>query len=324
VPATIYTVAAAAGVSPATVSRALNHPEMLRAATRERVYDAMRTVGFAPRADVDARRRLGVTTVGVMGPFSSHEAARRRLSGALRSARRLGYEALVQDHPTINRYVRSLDELPAAGRVDAVLVISLPPTAALVRQIRSRDVPVILLDQVHRDLPSIGTDDDTGGRLAAEHLLSRSMERFLIVRGDDHATSPAGIRSRSFARRVAEAGAATPDVITTPGDIALAAARTATSMASIPAPVGVFATDDERGAAALKAAANLGLRPGLDVRIVGYDDSVLARVLGMTTIRQPLEESGDLGIRMIASLLQGHPVPHVSSLRVGLIERSSS
>lgn len=190
------------------------------------------------------------------------------------------------------------------------MVISLPPTAALVREIRARDVPVIVLDQTHPDLPSIRTDDETGGRIAAEHLLSRSIERFLIVRGDDRAGSPAGIRSRSFARTITDAGATTK-VITTPGDITLGATRTAEAMATITTPMGIFATDDERATAALKATANLGLRPGLDVKIVGYDDSVLARVLGITTIRQSLEESGDLAVRMIASMIRGDPVPHV-------------
>lgn len=322
-PSTIYTVAEAAGVSPATVSRALNHPEKVRSTTRDRVYDAMRAVGFAPRADIDARRRLGVTTVGVIGPFSAHESARRRLAGVLRSARQLRFEVVVQDHPTISRYVQSLNDLPAAGRLDGLIVISLPTTKAFVRTIRSLDLPTILLDQTDGNLPSIQTDDAAGGRIAAEHLLTKASDRFMIMRSDDRDTSPSGLRSRSFAQTVIAAGR-TVEVITTPADIALAATRVTNSLSSLEPTVGIFATDDERATAALRASAALGLHVPTEVRVVGYDDSLLARVLGITTVHQPLEESGDLSVRTIASMLKNQPVPHTSTLRLTLVQRSST
>ena len=94
---TIYDVATAAGVSISTVSLALNTPERVSAATRDKVLVAADELGFVPKADAVTRARRGVGRIGVIAPFSSYPSFARRLNGVFSALREEALEVVVFD-----------------------------------------------------------------------------------------------------------------------------------------------------------------------------------------------------------------------------------
>ena len=92
----------------------------------------------------------------------------------------------------------ALRSLAVKGRVDGLLVVSLPPTGAQLERLRTAGVPVVLVDRRLEGATAVFTDDEAGGRLATEHLLRLGHERIAFV--GDTENGPFGFTS-SEARR---------------------------------------------------------------------------------------------------------------------------
>ncbi|GII77964.1 LacI family transcriptional regulator [Sphaerisporangium rufum] len=302
---TIRDVAAAAGVSVSTVSLSLNAPHRVAAATRERVIAAADTLGFVPKAEAVARARRGVGRVGAVGPFTTYPAAAARLGGVLRAAPRHGLEVVVFDQPSAARTPAPLlASLPRSGRLDGLLIVSQPLDEPVVARLIELDLPAVLVDMRHPGLGSVRTDDTAGGRRAAAHLLERGHRRvaFLGESQRSHAyVSPAERRLAGFAAAFAEAGHPVDDArrAATVRDPAAAAAAARELLTAPGRPTAVFASDDLLAAAVLAAARQLGLAVPGELAVVGYDDGELAAVLELTTVRQPLAETGELALERL-------------------------
>lgn len=326
---TIYDVAAAAGVSAATVSRALNRPEKVASPTRERVLAAVDSLGFEPKLEAAIRARKGPQRVGVIGPFGTHDAARRRLAGILLEAGG-DVDVVVYDELSAEAATAPLLEtLPITGRLDGLIVVSLPVDPQVSQRLATRDHPTVLVDVSHEVFTSIRTDDEHGGALVADHLADMGHQRFAFI-GEAQSTarrvSPssrrlegfrAALRSRGLATRASELRE-----VYVPLDGTARAARALFEHAA--RPTAVFASDDLRAAAVLLASAEAGLRVPQDLSVVGFDDGDLAKTLGLSTVHQPVEESGRLALRMLRDQFAGErDVSHVLA-RVRLEARSSS
>src|SRR5664279_5547553 len=94
---TIYEVAQRAGVSISTVSLAINHPDRVRADTRDRIMSVIDEIGFVPKERAVVRARAGVGRIAVLAPFTSYPAYSRRLNGILAELGRDGTQVIVYD-----------------------------------------------------------------------------------------------------------------------------------------------------------------------------------------------------------------------------------
>ncbi|MDN3357358.1 LacI family DNA-binding transcriptional regulator [Actinomadura sp. DC4] len=291
---TIRDVAAEAGVSVSTVSLVLNSPDRVREPTRRKVLAAVEALGFVPKAEAVARARRGVGRVGVLAPYTSYPSAARRLAGVLEAVAHRPVEVVVFDQESAARTPSPLlASLPVTGRLDGIIIVSRPLEVA-------PRLPTALVDVRHPGLDSVYTDDAFGGRLAAEHLLRRGHRRFGFLgeaQESDRYVSPAQKRLAGY--RTALAGAALDVRLT--GD-ALTGARALLTGAD--RPTAVFASDDTLAAGVVRAAHELGLSVPADVSVVGFDDGPLAEALGLTTVRQPLEESGRTGMELLLQRLE--------------------
>lgn len=326
---TIYDVAAAAGVSATTVSRALNRPEKVAARTRERVLAAVDLLGFEPMPEAVARSRKGPRRIGVIGPFGTHDAARRRLAGILLEAGG-DVDLVVYDQASAESAAAPLlATLPVTGRLDGLIVVSLPLDPSVAERLASRDHPTVLVDIAHAEFTSIQTDDERGGALVADHLADLGHRRFAFISEAQAAArriSPSSRRLRGFRAALRSRGIATraSDLREVSATVDNAARASRALLERTDRPTAVFASDDLRAAAVLLAAAEAGLRVPQDVSIVGFDDGDLACVLGLSTVHQPVEESGRLAIRMLRDQLAGDRSVSRVVARVRLVTRSSS
>ncbi|THG29599.1 LacI family DNA-binding transcriptional regulator [Naasia lichenicola] len=302
---TIYSVAERAGVSISTVSLAINSPHRVSETTRARVIAAAGSLGY--RAIDGGRRASGGTRIAVAAPFSSYSTYFRRFSGMLVRARDTAVELMAHDlESAASVSAPLLDALPARRGIDGLILMGVPLGSAALRASREAALPLVLIDvrrarPVGDDLPVVLVDDEEGGRAAGAHLRERGHERVIFLGepqlSDDY-VSAGMLRIRGLAEHV-EVSLVRSPLHADPTPALLAALEGPTP------PTAIVANHDELASRAWRGLAARGLRIPEDVAIVGYDDGPLADGLGLTTIRQPFEESGRVALELLLGAIAG-------------------
>lgn len=308
---TIYDVAARAGVSISTVSQVINRPGRVNPRTRDRVLQAVEDLDFVPKAAAVSHARQGVGRIGVLAPFASYDSYRRRLMGVLAESDGTSRDVVVYDHESAAASAAPLLRiLPATGRLDGLLIMGLPLDDALAENLVSRRLPTVLVDSSRPEFHTVNIDDDEGGAVAARHLLERGHRSFAFLQEPQESfefLSQGQRRNRGFLASVAAAGGdpeAVPTVLTS-NDVAGAARSLDAVLALRLAPTAVFAHHDVLAAGLVLECRRRGVRVPEDLAVVGFDDGPVAEAAALTTVRQPFEESGRLGARLLDDLVSG-------------------
>jgi LacI family transcriptional regulator len=322
---TIRDVAERAGVSIATVSRVLNDRADVSVETRERVREVARSVGYS--AD-PAARALATQRTRLVGVVVGDNAGHRDLSlvffGKVLAAisRRLAhaeYEALLQ---AIDGGVQH--------RFDAAILIGLDGDDPLVAELSGRDIPLVGVDVRISGGRSafVGSDHADGVRLALAHLYALGHRRIAHLAGAANTLAGAD-RIAAFRRETDRLGLALSDEYVREGDFSSASGyRETCSVLALPErPTAIVAASDLMALAALQAIRDVGLEPGTDVAIVGFDDLEAAALAHppLTTIRQDRQELGTVAAERAVELIEdpeASPPPTV--LPVELVVRASS
>jgi len=290
---TLTELAQLAGVTAATVSRALADNPAIAKATRARIQALAREHGFQPN-QAARNLRLGRTgAIGVILPLG-HEAEQHlsdpffmNLLGPLADAiAERGYDLLLSR--VIPRDDHWLDAIVDAGRVDGVILIGQSNQIDVIERVAARYKPMIVWGA---DLPgqaqiTVGSDNVAGGRMAAEHLLAQGRKQLAFFGSTDIPEFAA--RHAGFAQAVEAAGLGPATLL--PVHLTGEASYDAIAdyLGSHPSPDGIVAASDVIAISALKALAARCRRVPQDVGVVGYDDVQLARYStpALTTIRQ--------------------------------------
>ncbi len=324
-------IAAESGVSVSTASRALRGRGEMAPETRARVLAAAQRHGYSATGVRRGRPRSGTSRLFdlVLGRFHDPYADEVTAGAHLAAARHRFDLVLTAESDTPD------DDWPtrirARGSAGVVLGLILP-TAAQIAMLHNAGIPIVLMDpRADADVPltSVRTTDVAGGAAAAEHLMDAGAERFLIV---DAAPSYRFGRGRveGFEKAVR---ARHPDaaVDRVRADWTAPTARLvslpALAGASDTAPIGVFALSDEMAIGVYRAAADLGLRVGRDILVVGFDDVRAARWVhpALTTIRQPIREMAGAAIDELAAIAHGaNPARRIIELPTTLVVRGST
>ncbi|GAA4153606.1 LacI family DNA-binding transcriptional regulator [Gryllotalpicola daejeonensis] len=328
--ATIYTIAERTGVSISTVSLAINHPHRVSDATRKKIVEAARELGYRP--DGAWRARTGARPVGiaVAAPFTSYASYSRRLTGVLDRLRDTGIDVMVYDlESTAVAEAPLLDTLPIRAGVDGIIVMGAPLSREGGAKLADWGPPVVLLDASDGQTPSVQIDDREGGRLVAEHLIGLGHERIAFVhdaqRSLDYVSAGmerAGGLLAAFEKAGLSSGVVpveAPGATDASADAALAEAVRSSGATA------VFASHDDLASRTRIALAAAGVRVPEDLSLAGYDDGPLAAGLGLTTVRQPFEQSGAAAAEMLLGLMSGEPVASTQvTLGVELVVRQST
>lgn len=310
--ATIYDVAEAAGVSITTVSNALNKPARVAPSTLTRVLAAADELGFTPKAAAVSYARRGFGRIGVIAPFSSYDSFRIRLTGVLSACVDQPVEVVVFDHESAAEATSPLlGSLPVAGRLDGLLIMGIPLEDELVERLAQRNLPTVLVDSFHRHLPSVNVDDERGGQLLAEHLLGSGHRSFAYVSERQQSTqfvSASQRRLAGFTRTLAAAGIDESGLqrVITSHDVAGGRAAATAMAESTTRPDAVVAHFDEIAAGLLTGFRRAGVGVPDEIAVAGYDDGPLAEAMEITTVRQPLAETGRAGAEFLLEAIAGH------------------
>lgn len=326
---TIYDVATLAGVSISTVSLVLNSPARVSAETRRKVLEAVDTLGFVPKTDAVAKARRGVGRIGVIAPYTSYSSVALRLNGMLQAIGRRPLEIVLFDQQSAAESSSPLlASLPITGRLDGLIVVSLPLDEAAARRLIDLQLRTVLLDIYHPDFDSILTSDTTGGQLAAEHLLSHGHRQFGFLGEEQQShlyVSPAQRRLAGYRATLKEAGCPLieDNIRLTKHGVEPAAIAAKALLSAEHRPTAIFASSDTLAVGALRAAYDLGLTVPDEVAVVGFDDGELAEALNLTTVRQPLEESGRAAMERLLQQLDRPGTTQEVTLHLELMQRGT-
>jgi DNA-binding LacI/PurR family transcriptional regulator len=322
----IADVAARAGVGESTVSRVLNGRTNVRPVTRERVLAAIRDLDYRPSA-VARNLSLGRTmVVAVVVPFVTNLSAVERVRGIVSVLGRSQYDMTLFDLESEERQHRAFELL---DRSDGLLVVSTRPADDDVQRLLSRLVPCVLVDGHHAALPSVVIDDVEGGALATRHLIALGHRQIALL-GDTPPEFRFGwSRDRTIGYEKALSEARLPirrELIREGTNSRRRATTIAHDLLRLPdRPTAIFAASDTQALGALEAARELGLRVPEDLSVVGFDDIEIASYANLTTVRQPLFESGRRGAELLLAALDGQPLhPHVETLGLELVVRGTT
>lgn len=305
---TVYEVAKKAGVSIATVSRVLNTPDRVNEGTRTRVYQAIDALGFVPKAEAAARARKMHGRVGVLAPFFTFPSFVARLRGVASAVSDSPYELLIYNVDSSSRRIGWLASLPVNRRIDGLIVMALPFDEEAGDRLVIHDLPTVLIEFSRPRFSSVRIDDAQGGAMAAAHLCSIGRTRCGFV-GDadvpDYALPTSDMRLEGFRKGLAEHGLDLPDrYIERASHGRETARRAAHTLLDLPEPPNaIFAASDTQAMGVLQAARERGLGVPDQLAVVGFDDIDMADYIGLTTIRQPLEESGRVAVDLLLSRL---------------------
>ncbi len=332
--ATIADVAAASGVGVGTVSRVINGAANVRDVTRARVLKVIDQLGYRPSHLAAALSRGMQHSVAIVVPHLTRPSAVERLAGALGVLDAAGYDTIVCNVDSPAQRDHFLAALSMKDRIDGVILMSLPISQHQLAAVRRAGVPLVAVDVSVRGVPQTLIDDAAGGRLAAEYLLSLGHQRIAFVgdqarrmtasafgftasdrrlTGFQHAMAAAGLAPSQGLVRLGPHGAATAEALTT-------------ELLELPdPPTAVFASSDTQAMGVLAAADRVGVQVPAELSVVGFDDIEIAALIGLTTVRQPLEQSGVEGARRLSALLRGEQVkPMRQVLDVQLVQRETT
>ena len=291
-PATIYAVAAAAGVSIATVSRVLAGEGRVAEATRVKVLDAARSLDYLPGGSARALAAKKHEAVGLMLPELTGPYFAELLVGFESAAADFGLSValLMTDKPGLSRPLRQL-----AARVDGLAVMARPGQLAD-EELSSlaRRLPVLQVAAGLRP-DAIGTENTASARKLTEHLFSHG-RRHLVFVGDPDLAPDAAERYAGFveAHRAAGLAVSEPARVGYSEDDGRRFAHYL--LDGDERPGGLVCVNDEVAVALLDELQRAGLSIPDDVAITGWDDVMTARYTrpGLTTVAQPVRELGGL------------------------------
>lgn len=329
--ATINDVAARAGVGAGTVSRVLNDSPRVSARTRARVLAAIDALEYRPSPLARALSRGRAHTLGVVVPFFTHASAVERLRGVVDAWHGSRYDLVLFNVETPLQRDEHFAKILRRERADGLLIVSLPPPPVDLARLVRDGVPVVLVDARGAGVPCVVTDDVHGGRLAAEHLLGLGHERIGFI--GDLPDNPFGFtssaqREQGFKQALRDAGIAVRAgyVRHAPHERDAARACAARLFALKQPPTAVFAASDVQAIGVLAAARDAGLRVPRDLSVVGFDDIEISSYVGLTTVRQPLFESGRIGGSLLLDAVRAADPPSAGEheLDLELLERSTT
>ncbi|MDQ1082531.1 MULTISPECIES: LacI family DNA-binding transcriptional regulator [Microbacterium] len=322
-------VARAAGVSTATVSRALSGRGPVSRVTRERVLAAADRLGYVVSAAASSLATGRTRAVGVVVPFLDRWFFSTVLAGISDALVRHGYDiTLYSVSADAGERRRVFDDHLRRRRIDAVITIALESDAEESASLRGLGVPIVAIAGPNPLLTTLTVDDLAVGRLATAHLLELGHRHLAHIGADavaDAASSVPTLRRRGFEQSLAEAGVTAAEV--EPADFTIDGGSAAATrvLSRGERPTALFAASDEMAIGAILAARALGLRVPEDVSIIGVDGHDLGRWFGLTTIDQFARGQGERAAEAVLDALDGRPpAPGRGTLPFELVDRGST
>ncbi len=331
---TIQDVAALAGLSTCTVSRALRNLPNVSAEAHTKVAAAAAELGY--KASSAASRLAGGSTgsVAIIAPSATDWFFANAVEAAEEQFADHGLDTVLislRNRPSVHRKVFG-DPAGLAQRVDGVLLLNIALTAAEITALADSGLAIASVGMHGVPWDNVGIDNEAAAHNAASHLLDLGHARLAMLSGSETGEASvltAGERKRGYIRALEERGAAfDPELVIEAGS-GLEGGRRAMNelIRRGTLPSAVLAGCDETAFGALMALRECGLSAPEDISVAGIDDHQMSWFAGLTTVAQPVADQGAFAANLLAQRLLQPEMTRLSSqyaLDTKLIERQSS
>jgi LacI family repressor for deo operon, udp, cdd, tsx, nupC, and nupG len=329
--ATIEDVAAAAGVSVATVSRALRGLPNVAGPTRERIEKIATELNYradpaASRLAAGRSRAIAVAVPLLDGWYFSHVVA-----GVEAVFAEAGYDTIIVG---IGAQGEGRHVLEVAGpiyrRVDGLICVDVSLTDDEISRLHNERMEIVYVGHDNDAIPCLGIDDVEVGRLATQHLIDLGHRRIGMINGqaDDVLGFVVPHKRQQGYERAHRDAALTPDPsLYLPGYFTIEGGYQAlnTLLDRDDPPTAVFSFSDEMAFGALWAARDRDIAVPGDLSLVGVDDHDVSGLVQLTTVHQDVPEHGARAARAMIDLLAGTEVPlERQNSEIRLIERRTT
>lgn len=298
---TIYDIAEATGVSIATVSKILNNKGSISQATRQRVLEAIDRLGYEPSAIASALAGKNTKSIGVLIPDINNPYYAEVIRGAEDEAFERGYSLLIcntdNNEEKDKIYLWTLRQ----KKMDGLIIATGSTSPQAIKDMIARNIRIVLMGREisGANLACVMIDDFTGAYLAGKHLLELGHRSFGIIM-ESLQFWPNAKRLNGFVTALQEENASYYTLSDDQYGIA-SGTKQAAELLSKHQITAIFASNDLLAVGALQACRELGKRVPDDISIMGFDDTVFAKIVypSLTTVSQPIYEIG----RRTASML---------------------
>ncbi|MFQ5554541.1 MAG: LacI family DNA-binding transcriptional regulator [Acidimicrobiia bacterium] len=328
---TIEDVAREAGVSVATVSRALRDMSNVSAGTKERVVRVADRLGYHPHTAASWLASGRTLTVGVVAPYYDIWYTSRVLAGIESAMSASGYDLTVYAADTPENRDRFFDRVASLQtRVDGLITVDLFPDAKQIRLLEESRITVVAIGETVAPFSSLAIDNAGAGEMATRHLLDLGHEGIALFGTRDIRIDNSPVlkpRRKGCIDALAAAGYVSDAHVDVDCDLSVHGGATGLDRyLELPdPPTAIFCLSDETAMGAMGRARDHGIEIPGDVSIVGFDDHDLAEPFGLTTIRQPVRAIGEKAAELLLdAIAQPERVIDHGLIPVELVERAST
>jgi DNA-binding LacI/PurR family transcriptional regulator len=306
----IIEVAERAGVSPATVSRALRGLHHVNERTRKRVVEAAQELDYPIRPDLLPRSESSRTnTIGVIAPFLSRWYFSQSVAGVEQALREAGMDLLLYNFAQIDARQRVFQQKKLIGKVDGLIVMSLRPTDKEFSQILGLGIPVALLGGIDDRCSCVSIDDIEAAETATQYLIDMGHTKIGLMVGQRELAfnfEVATLRKKGFLNALKRSGIEFNLAYELIADFDNHTAELAMDefLSRKDLPTAIFCESDEMAFGVIKSVRKRGLRVPEDISVIGFDDHEFAATLGLTTIAQPPRFLGQIAASQILAAIR--------------------
>ena len=308
----IEDVAAAAGVSTATVSRAVRGLPRVSPATREKILGIAEDLGYVASSSASGLATGRTKTIGVLAPFVSRWFFSKAIEGADRElhARQYNLSLFNLGGHGSNRE-RLFSKTMVYKQIDALLVLCMALTHEEIEHLQKIDIPLVVVGGHVEECPYIGIDDYAAAATAVRHLIGLGHTEIALLHGDDETDlnfDVPRVRIKAFQEVMAEAGLSIREEWDEWGDFTVRSGQNAfRRLWDRPGlkPTAIFCASDEMAMGIIFEATRAGVRIPEDLSVIGIDDHDFSEAMGLTTVRQRPDEQAELGTKMLLDELDG-------------------
>ena len=312
----IIDIATRAGVSPSTVSRVFNNPDLVQESTREAVLNAAHAAGYRPNASARTLRTQRSQVLGIVLPTLDNPVFAECLQGMTAATAGLGYAIMpVITHYRLETEQEAVEQLLSYGVDGVILVVSDAATSQAIQRLQAQDLPYVLIYNRHPKHPCVAVAGDAAMHEVVQGLAGMGHRRIGMVCGRLAASDRAQQRHAGFQEAMRLVGLDSSVLIEVPF-IETAIQEIADALRQPARPTALVCSNDLIAVRAMRAAHECGLRIPDDISITGFDGIGMGHELtpSLSTVVQPNARMGATAANWLIDAItcQRLPAPHES------------
>jgi len=306
----IQEVAKEAGVSPSTVSRALNGFPGISEKTRERIVEIARKLNYRPNyrgqiLTTQNTKNIGLLITDITNPFFPE-----LVMGAEEYASKSGYTVLLGNTSESEEKETNYLDFFSRGPVDGIIISASRVSNEHIIMLAEEGLPIVVINRIleHPKISYVSTDMEKGGYLATMHLLRLGHSKIAFINGPKH-SEVSQRRLEGYKKALKEAGIDyNSDLISFNVPVSESGYKEAIKLLCTgEAPTAIFTYNDVMAFGVIKAAKELGIKIPEELSVVGFDDIFFSSFTDppLTTIKQFKEELGRMAVELLFKLMEG-------------------